>query len=115
MWRFIADLSAVINTEWAEKKIKTVPHSVKSIDTIDTMKTRTILRTILRTISEQLYPKLLNNEPRPKFTGSHKRACISGAYAGGVHWVHVHLPTWEKSSSQKCPKEERKFRPDMSA
>ena len=29
MWRFIADLSAVINTEWAEKKIKTVPQSVK--------------------------------------------------------------------------------------
>ena len=25
MWRFITDLSAVINTEWAEKKIKIVP------------------------------------------------------------------------------------------
>ena len=24
-------------------------------------------------------------------------------------------PAWEKSSAQKCPKEERKFRPDMSA
>ena len=24
-------------------------------------------------------------------------------------------PAWEKSSSQKCPKEERKFCPDMSA
>ena len=24
-------------------------------------------------------------------------------------------PTWEKSSAQKCPKEERNFRPDMSA
>ena len=23
-------------------------------------------------------------------------------------------PTWEKSSAQKCPKEEQKFRPDMS-
>ena len=23
-------------------------------------------------------------------------------------------PTWEKCSAQKCPKEERKFRPDMS-
>ena len=37
----------------------------------------------------------------------------------GVHWVHVRPPppppTWEKSSAQKCPKEERKFRPDMSA
>ena len=50
MWRFIADLSAVINTGWAEKKIKTVPHSLKSISIIDTMETRTILRTI----SEQL-------------------------------------------------------------
>ena len=26
-----------------------------------------------------------------------------------------HWPTWGKSSAQKCPKEERKFRPDMSA
>ena len=34
-----------MKTEWAEKKIKTVPHSV-----IDMMETRTILRTI----SEQL-------------------------------------------------------------
>ena len=24
-------------------------------------------------------------------------------------------PTWEKSSAQKCPKEETKFRPDMLA
>ena len=43
----------------------------------------------------------------------------AGAYAGGVHWVHVHPPppTWEKSSTQKLksPKEKRKFRPDMSA
>ena len=26
MWRFIAGLSAIRNTEWAENKIKTVPH-----------------------------------------------------------------------------------------
>ena len=34
-----------------------------------------------------------------------------------MHWVHVNppSPTWKKSSAQKCPKEERKFRPDMSA
>ena len=50
MLRFITDLSAVINTEWVEKKIKTVPHSAKSISIIDIMETRTILRTI----SEQL-------------------------------------------------------------
>ena len=50
MWRSIVDLSAVINTEWAEKKIKTVPHSAKSISIIDMMETITILRTI----SEQL-------------------------------------------------------------
>ena len=44
---------------------------------------------------------------------------IPGVYAGGVvHRVHLHPPPpliWEKSSAQKCPKEERKFRPDMSA
>ena len=42
---------------------------------------------------------------------------FSGAYAGGggVHRVHMHPPTWKKSSDQKRPKEERKFRPDMSA
>ena len=35
---------------------------------------------------------------------------------GGVHWVHLHPPpTWERSSAHKCPKEEGKFRPDMSA
>ena len=68
MWRFIADLSAVINTEWAEKKIKTVPHSAKSISVIDMMETRIILRTI----SVRLF-KLKNNEPRPKFTGSYKK------------------------------------------
>ena len=37
---------------------------------------------------------------------------------GGVHWVHVHPPPpqpGEKRSAEKCPKEERKFRPDMSA
>ena len=33
---------------------------------------------------------------------------LSGAYAGGGGGVH-----WEKSSAQKCSKEERKFRPDM--
>ena len=71
MWRFIADLSAVMLTEWAEKKIKTVPHSVKSISIINTMETRTMLGTI----SEHLYPKL-KNEPRTKFTGSYQRARI---------------------------------------
>ena len=50
MRHLITDLSAVIDTEWAEKKIKTVPHSAKSISMIDMMETRTILRTI----SEQL-------------------------------------------------------------
>ena len=36
---------------------------------------------------------------------------------GKRHWMHVHPPppTWEKSSAKKCPKEERKFRPGMSA
>ena len=52
MWRFIADLSAVINTEWVEKKIKTMPHSAKSISVIDMIETRTILRTILEQLSK---------------------------------------------------------------
>ena len=50
MWRFIADLPAVKNTEWAEKKIKTVPHNVKGMSKTDVMETKTIFRTI----SEQL-------------------------------------------------------------
>ena len=29
--------------------------------------------------------------------------------------MYVHPPNWEKSSAQKRPKEEKKFRPDMSA
>ena len=41
MWRFTADLSAVINTVWAEKKIKTEPHSTKSRSIIDMIETRT--------------------------------------------------------------------------
>ena len=36
-----------------------------------------------------------------------------GAYAGGG--CARAPPTWEKSSAQKCPKEDRKFRPDMLA
>ena len=43
----------------------------------------------------------------------------TGAYAGEVHWVHVQPlppppPTWKKCFAQKCLKEEKKFRPDMS-
>ena len=39
-----------------------------------------------------------------------------GAYAGGGGALGTRAPpTWEKSSAQKCPKEKRKFRPDMSA
>ena len=52
MWRFIADLSAVINIEWAEKKIKTVLHSAKSISLTDKMETKTILRTISKQLSK---------------------------------------------------------------
>ena len=42
MWCFTTDLSTILNTEWAEKKIKTVPHSAKSLSIIDMMETRTI-------------------------------------------------------------------------
>ena len=53
MWLLITDLSAASYKQWvqgAEKKIKTVPHSAKSISITDMIETRTILRTI----SEQL-------------------------------------------------------------
>ena len=41
---------------------------------------------------------------------------ISGTYARrGSALGAPPPPTWEKSSAQKCPNEERKFRPDMSA
>ena len=50
MWRFITDLSAVINTEWAEKKIKTVPHSAKSLSAID----KNIFKTNFGTITQNL-------------------------------------------------------------
>ena len=46
------DDCAVINTAWAEKKIQTVIHSVKSISVIDTMETRTISRTISQHLSK---------------------------------------------------------------
>ena len=49
MWRLITDLSAVINTEWAEKEIKTVPHSTKSLSIIDMMETRTISEQLSKT------------------------------------------------------------------
>ena len=40
----------------------------------------------------------------------------AGAYAGGALRARATpAPTREKSSAQKCPQEERKFRPDMSA
>ena len=29
--------------------------------------------------------------------------------------MHMHPPTWEKRSAQKCPKEKRMFHPDMLA
>ena len=34
---------------------------------------------------------------------------------GGALGARAPPPTWEKRSAEKCPKEERKFRPDMSA
>ena len=43
---------------------------------------------------------------------------MSGAYAGGVGALGARAPpppTWKKSSAQKSPKEERKFRPDKLA
>ena len=57
----MTDLSAVINTDWAEKKTKAVPHNVKSVSIIDMMETRTILRTIFRTIIQNLRTSLGQN------------------------------------------------------
>ena len=66
MRRFIADLrsSAIINTEWAEKKLKTVPHSAKSIRQYSWHDGN-------KNNFKDNYSKLKNNEPRPKFTGSY--------------------------------------------
>ena len=42
---------------------------------------------------------------------------LPGAYVGGCtgYTCASPPPNWEKNSAQKCPKEKRKFRPDMSA
>ena len=48
-----------------------MPHSAKSISIIDITETRTNLRTI-----QNNYPKLKNNEPRPKFTGFIKKRVL---------------------------------------
>ena len=58
MWRFITDLSAVINAEWAEKKIQTVPHSAKSISIIDMMETRTISEQLSKTKEQRPSAKI---------------------------------------------------------
>ena len=59
---------------------------------------------------------LRHGESQPEFLETSSRIWQARTQGrGGVHWVHVHPPTWEKSSAQKCPKEERKFLPDMSA
>ena len=71
-----------------------------------------------------------NNKEKNTFSnhcsGRHKGLCELVSFdtvtrrvrrgGGGVHWVHMPPPppTWEKVPlSRKCPKEERKFRPDM--
>ena len=58
MWRFITDLSAVINAEWVEKKIKSVPHSAKSISIIDMMETRTISEQLSKTKEQRPSAKI---------------------------------------------------------
>ena len=72
MWRFIASLSAVRVETLSEQRRKselcrtcfmTLPKCI-----IDLTETRTILRTA------QIVPKLKNNEPRPKLTGSYKKS-----------------------------------------
>ena len=82
MWRFIADLSAVINTERAEKEIKNVPHSAKSISIIDMMETRTILRTI----SEQLIQNLRTTSLGQNLLVPIKRAYIWSILIGVIFY-----------------------------
>ena len=77
---FTGGLSAVINTEWAEKKIKAVPYVF-----CDSEEDQYVYTSIcgdnwhdgnknnLRTIEARIVQKLKNNEPRPKFTGSYEK------------------------------------------
>ena len=81
MWRFIADLSAVISTGSAEKKIKTVPHSAKGISIIHIIETRTILRTISKQLSKTSIRTSL-----PKFTGSYKNKRVFGVFSGAISY-----------------------------
>ena len=83
MWRFIAGLSAVRKTEWAEKKIIIVPHVF--LKTKLTLFMTSILevynwhdgnKNSLRTIEAQIVQNIKNNEARPKFTGSDKRRSL---------------------------------------
>ena len=98
MWRFIADLSAVINTAWAEKKIKTEPHSAKSRSIIDMIETRTtslgqnllveikkrvfwvfwelFLTVVVLTSTFENKNNLRTIEARPKFTGSYRKKSV---------------------------------------
>ena len=55
-----------------------------------------------------LPPSLLRG---PCNTGTNTHTHSRHVRRGGG--VHMHLPTWEKNSSQKCPKEKMKFRPDI--
>ena len=76
MWRFITDLSAVTNTEWAEKKIKTVPHSAKrryKYNWHDENKNN--FKSNFRTIIQNL---LKNNKLRPNFSSFIKKKRVFG-------------------------------------
>ena len=71
-------------------------------------KMQTEKTTTMATRLRNLTPKTANFPP---FTGGLYVTNMLPAYAGeggGVHWVHL-------TSNIKQPKEERKFRPDMSA
>ena len=48
------------------------------------------------------------------FVHGYRRVRRGGGGGGGALGARA-SPTWEKSSAQNCPKEERKFRPNMSA
>ena len=100
MQRFLAGFSAVRSAEWAEKKIKTVPHvfSVKN-------RTKTF-RTVPKCINDMMHEsknnwgsnceKLKNNEARPKFmAGSYKKKRVVNCF-----WVAIAEAEWQNWRSK---------------
>ena len=84
MWHFIAGLSAVRDTDWAEKKIKAVPHVFWDSAEVYQYVYTSICgdnwhdgnKNNLRTIEAPIVQKLKSNKPQPNVTGSYKKKCV---------------------------------------